>query len=48
MTEVERLADQMVLLDKGRVVAVGPLAELQADPIRCWRPPKKLPSLYEE
>jgi molybdate transport system ATP-binding protein len=32
MTEVERLADQMVLLDKGRVVAVGPLAQLQADP----------------
>jgi molybdate transport system ATP-binding protein len=32
VTEVERLADQMVLLDKGRVVAVGPLAELQADP----------------
>src|SRR5215813_6080524 len=32
MTEVERLADQMVLLDKGHVVAVGPLAELQADP----------------
>jgi molybdenum ABC transporter ATP-binding protein len=31
-TEVERLADQMVLLDKGHVVAVGPLAELQADP----------------
>ena len=32
MSEVERLADQMVLLDKGHVVAVGPLAELQADP----------------
>jgi molybdate transport system ATP-binding protein len=32
MTEVERLADQMVLLDKGHVVAVGPIAELQADP----------------
>ncbi len=32
MTEVQRLADQMVLLDRGRVVAVGPLAELQADP----------------
>ena len=32
MTEVERLADQMVILDKGHVVAVGPLAELQADP----------------
>jgi molybdate transport system ATP-binding protein len=32
VTEVERLADQMVLLDKGHVVAVGPLAELQANP----------------
>ena len=32
VTEVERLADQMVLLDKGHVVAVGPLTELQADP----------------
>jgi molybdate transport system ATP-binding protein len=32
LTEVERLANQMVLLDKGHVIAVGPLAELQADP----------------
>ena len=32
IAEVERLADQMVLLDRGHVVAVGPLAELQADP----------------
>jgi molybdate transport system ATP-binding protein len=32
MAEVERLADQLVLLDKGHVVAVGPLTELQADP----------------
>jgi molybdate transport system ATP-binding protein len=32
MAEVQRLADQMVLLDKGRVAAVGPLTELQADP----------------
>jgi molybdate transport system ATP-binding protein len=32
IAEVERLADQMVLLDKGHVVAVGPLADLQADP----------------
>jgi molybdate transport system ATP-binding protein len=32
MAEVERLADQIVLLDKGHVVAVGPLEELQADP----------------
>src|ERR1700722_17463186 len=31
MTEVQRLADQMVLLAKGRVVAVGLLTELQAD-----------------
>ena len=30
--EVARLADTMVLLDKGRVVASGPLAELQTDP----------------
>ena len=47
MVEVERLADQMVLLDKGRVVAVGPLAALQADPIRSWRRPRKLPSRCE-
>ena len=32
MTEVERLADQMVLLEKGHVVATGPLADLQSDP----------------
>jgi molybdate transport system ATP-binding protein len=32
LTEVERLANQMVLLDKGHVIAVGPRAELQADP----------------
>jgi molybdate transport system ATP-binding protein len=32
MTEVERLADQVVLIDKGHVVASGPLAELQSDP----------------
>ena len=30
--EVARLADSMVLLDKGRVVASGPLVELQTDP----------------
>jgi molybdate transport system ATP-binding protein len=30
--EVERLADTLVLLDKGRVRAVGPLAALEADP----------------
>jgi molybdate transport system ATP-binding protein len=30
--EVERLADQIVLMDKGRVLAAGPLDELQSDP----------------
>jgi molybdate transport system ATP-binding protein len=29
--EVARLADTMVLLEKGRVIAAGPLAELQMD-----------------
>jgi molybdate transport system ATP-binding protein len=32
MTEVERLGDQIVLLDKGHVVASGALSELQSDP----------------
>jgi molybdate transport system ATP-binding protein len=32
MTEVERLGDQMVLLEKGHVVAAGALSELQSDP----------------
>ena len=32
MAEVERLANQMVLIDKGHVVAAGALSELQADP----------------
>jgi len=32
MSEVERLADTLVLLDKGRVAALGPLSELQSDP----------------
>jgi molybdate transport system ATP-binding protein len=32
ITEVERLASQIVLMDKGRVIASGPLSELQADP----------------
>jgi len=32
MAEVERLGDQMVLMDKGRVIGVGPLEELQSDP----------------
>jgi molybdate transport system ATP-binding protein len=32
LTEVERLADQVVLIDKGRVVMAGELAELQSNP----------------
>jgi molybdate transport system ATP-binding protein len=32
LAEVERLADHLVLLEAGRVVADGPLEELQADP----------------
>ncbi len=32
MSEVERLADQIVLMEKGRVLAAGPLADLQSDP----------------
>jgi len=32
MSEVERLADQMVLLNSGRVAAVGPLNALMTDP----------------
>jgi molybdate transport system ATP-binding protein len=32
MSEVERLADQIVLMKSGRVLAVGPLAEVQNDP----------------
>ena len=32
LAEVERLADQIVLMEKGRVIAAGPLAELQSDP----------------
>ena len=31
MSEIERLADHMVLLDSGRVAAAGPLDELMAD-----------------
>jgi molybdate transport system ATP-binding protein len=31
ISEIERLADHMVLLDAGRVVAAGPLTELLAD-----------------
>jgi molybdate transport system ATP-binding protein len=32
LAEVERLADQIVLMEKGRVIAAGPLAEVQGDP----------------
>ncbi len=32
LTEVERLADTMILLDTGHIVAAGPLADLQSDP----------------
>ena len=32
LAEVERLADQVVLMEKGRVIAAGPLADLQSDP----------------
>ncbi|MGE4219520.1 MAG: TOBE domain-containing protein, partial [Alphaproteobacteria bacterium] len=32
IAEVERLADHVVLLDSGRVVAAGALADIQADP----------------
>ena len=32
IAEVERLADQMVLMEKGRVIGFGPLEELQSDP----------------
>ena len=32
ISEVERLADQVVLMQKGKVLASGPLAELQSDP----------------
>jgi molybdate transport system ATP-binding protein len=32
IAEVERLADQIVLIEKGRVIGAGPLEELQSDP----------------
>jgi molybdate transport system ATP-binding protein len=31
MAEIERLADQLVLMNSGRVLAAGPLSQLQAD-----------------
>ena len=32
IAEVERLADQIVLMEKGRVIGAGPLEEMQSDP----------------
>jgi molybdate transport system ATP-binding protein len=32
IAEAERLADQMVLMEKGRVIGAGPLEDLQSDP----------------
>jgi len=32
MTEVERLADHLALIDRGRVIAAGPLGQMQSDP----------------
>ncbi|NEW86947.1 molybdenum ABC transporter ATP-binding protein, partial [Rhodopseudomonas sp. WA056] len=32
ITEIERLADHLVLMQSGKVMAVGPLTELQSDP----------------
>ncbi|MFM1815081.1 MAG: Molybdenum import ATP-binding protein ModC [Pseudomonadota bacterium] len=32
ISEIERLADQLVILDKGRALASGPLQQLQTDP----------------
>jgi molybdate transport system ATP-binding protein len=32
MAEIERLADHLVLMENGRVIASGPLADLQSDP----------------
>jgi molybdate transport system ATP-binding protein len=32
MTEIERLADHLVLMQEGRVLATGPLSRLQSDP----------------
>ncbi len=33
IAEVERLADQIVLMNKGRVIGAGPLEDLQSDPL---------------
>lgn len=32
MSEIERLADTLILLDRGRIAAAGPLGQLKADP----------------
>ena len=32
MSEIERLADQLVLMNSGHVLAVGPIGDLQSDP----------------
>jgi molybdate transport system ATP-binding protein len=32
MSEVERLADEIVLMERGRVIGAGPLARIQSDP----------------
>ena len=32
MAEVERLADEIVLMERGRVIGAGPLAQIQSDP----------------
>ncbi len=37
IAEVERLADHLVLIEAGRVIACGPLEELQADPAASGR-----------
>jgi hypothetical protein len=33
MAEIERLADHLVLMQSGRVLATGPLSQLQSDPL---------------